>query len=190
MNMDDIAELKAAILDLQTRLREEHQRRSEAEKRSEVLEKLAYRDPGTGLRTETYLHARVREEIERAIRYPASTSLVTLCATEDRSHEIPGLGQRLTEDLRTTDQVFRLNNNGLALLLLETPGEGAQTVINRISADLEQFIKGYGYTVTTFPVDANLAEDFLNMALERHGTVASRLSPNGTSSQRDQAQMH
>ena len=188
--MDDIAELRAAILDLQTRLREENQRRSEAEKRSEVLEKLAFRDPATGLRTETYLHSRVREEIERAIRYPASTSLVTVCATDDQTHEIPSLGQRLSEDLRTTDQVFRLNNNGLALLLLETPGEGAQTVINRISADLEQFIKGYGFTVTTFPVDANLAEDFLNMALERHGAVASRLQPSGPNAEHGQPNMH
>jgi GGDEF domain-containing protein len=188
--MDDIAELRSAILDLQGRLRDETQRRSEAEKRCEVLEKLAYRDPSSGLRTETYLHSRVREEIERSIRYPASTSLVTLCADKDHSHEIASLGQRLSEELRSTDQVFRLSNSGLALLLLETPGEGAQTVINRIAADLEQFIKGYGYTVTTFPVDANLAEDFLNMAIERHSSVLSRLHPNSNGAESGHANMH
>jgi len=177
--MDDIAKLKLAIEDLQTRLREEIQLRTELERRCALLEKLAHRDPSTGLRTESYLRARVREEIQRSIRYPSAASLVTICAPEERIKVVPNLGARLTEELRESDQVFNLSRQGLAILLVETPGEGAQRVIERISADLEQFIAGYGYSVTTFPVDANLADDFMRIAMERHDSVVDRINAQG-----------
>lgn len=169
--MEDIAKLKAVVEELQGRLREEVQRRTELERRCHVLEKLAHRDPTTGLRTETYLHARVREEIDRSIRYPASATLVTLCAPAGMDDYVSKLGLRLTGELRATDQVFSLNKQGLAILLVETPEEGARRALERLQADIEQFIRGFGYTVTSFPVDANQAEDFLNLALERHEQV-------------------
>ncbi|NUM54704.1 MAG: GGDEF domain-containing protein [Candidatus Hydrogenedentes bacterium] len=175
--MDDIAKLKSVIEELQDRLREEVQLRTELERRCHLLEKLAYRDPSTGLRTETYLHARVREEIDRSIRYPASATLLTLCAPQGADESVPKLGVRLTGELRATDQVFTLSTHGLAILLVETPEDGARRALDRLQADIEQFIRGYGFTVTTFPVDANQAEDFLNLALERHEKVAQQLRP-------------
>ena len=175
--MDDIAKLKSVVEELQGRLREEVQRRTELERRCHLLEKLAYRDPSTGLRTETYLHARVREEIDRSIRYPASATLLTLCAPPGADDSVPRLGVRLTGELRATDQVFTLSNHGLAILLVETPEDGAHRALERLQADIEQFIRGYGFTVTTFPVDANQAEDFLNLALERHEKVSTQLRP-------------
>jgi GGDEF domain-containing protein len=177
--MEDMANLRAVVEDLQGRLRQEMDLRAELERRCHVLEKLIYRDPSTGLRTETYLHARVREEIERCIRYPGSATLITICAPKRRSEAVPSLGMRLTDELRESDQVFRLDQHGLAILLVETSEDGARRVIERLAADLEQFIRGYGYSVTTFPVDANLAEDFLNVALERHNTVSREVNPNG-----------
>ena len=177
--MENVNNLKHAVADLQRRLREETSRRQELERRCHLLEKLAYHDPSTGLRTETYLHARVREEIERAIRYPASATLVTLCIPRKRADRVPSLGQRLRDELRETDQVFNLSAQGLAVLLVETPSEGAQTVLQRLSSDLEHFISGYGFTVTSFPVDANLAEDFLNLALSRHNEVAEKVRSDG-----------
>lgn len=180
--MDDIAKLKSVVEELQGRLREEVQRRTELERRCHLLEKLAYRDPSTGLRTETYLHARVREEIDRSIRYPASATLLTLCAPPGTDESVPRLGVRLTGELRATDQVFTLSNHGLAILLVETPEDGAHRALERLQADIEQFIRGYGFTVTTFPVDANQAEDFLNLALERHEKVAAQLRPEATGS--------
>jgi len=179
--MDDIAKLKSLVEELQDRLREEAQRRAELERRCHVLEKLAYRDPSTGLRTETYLHARVREEIDRSIRYPASATLLTLCAPGDSDEFVSKLGMRLTSELRATDQVFSLSKNGLAILLVETPEEGARKALERLQSDIEQFIRGFGFTVTTFPVDANQAEDFLNLALERHHQVARQLHPESAS---------
>ena len=173
--MEDTQKLRAAIKDLQERLREEVELRTELERRCHVLEKLAYRDPSTGLRTETYLHARVKEEIERAIRYPASATLLTVCAPEDKTDSMTNLGMRLAEELRASDQVFGLQRSGLAILLVETPEEGAQRVMERISADLEHFIRGYGYSLTTFPVDANLADDFLQLAMERHTQVSHEI---------------
>lgn len=166
--MNEVNELKATITDLQNRLREETRQRMECERKAHLLEKLAYRDPATGLRTASYLQSRVREEIERSIRYPAATSLVTICAPADKDESVPTLGQRLADELRTTDQVFSLQNHGLAILLVETPEDGARRVLDRLAQDLEHFVGGYGCTVTTFPVDANLAEDFLNLAMERH----------------------
>jgi len=142
------------------------------------LEKLAVRDPLTGLSSESYLHARVREEIERAIRYPAATTLVTLCLRRDHVDALPRLGMRLSGELRATDQVFKLSDHGLALLLIETPEEGAQIVLKRLHEDLEQIVKGYGYTITSFPVHANLADDFIRLAMERHRELA-RMMDNG-----------
>lgn len=173
--MNDIDKLKEVVADLRARLRQETQHREELERRCQVLEKLAYRDPNTGLHTETYLHARVREEIERCSRYPATASLVTLCAPEQRSDVLPQLGTRLTQELRESDQVFKLDKNGLAILLVETPEDGARRVLERLAADLQQFINGYGYSVTTFPVDANLAEEFMNLALTRHNEVREQV---------------
>ncbi|MCP4645016.1 MAG: GGDEF domain-containing protein [bacterium] len=175
--MDDIAKLRAVVDDLQARLKEEMRLREDLERRCNVLEKLVYRDPGTGLRTEGYMHTRVREEIERCIRYPASASLITLCAPTEKSEAVPSLGLRLGEELRESDQVFRLDQHGLAILLVETPEDGAGRVMERLGADLQAFIKGYGFTVTSFPVDANLAEDFMGLALTRHNQLHRRIHP-------------
>ncbi|MCC6486731.1 MAG: GGDEF domain-containing protein [Candidatus Hydrogenedentes bacterium] len=187
--MDDIQKLKTAIDDLQNRLREEIQLRTELERRCHLLEKLAYRDPSSGLRTETYLHARVREEIERSIRYPAATTLVTLCVPDDAADALPRLGMHLTDELRSTDQVFSLNRRGLAILLVETPEEGARHLLERLGSDLKQFVKRYGCTVTSFPVDANLAEDFMNLAIERHKGMTEKMHADGSAGQVSQS-MH
>lgn len=178
--MEDIARLREAIEGLETRLREEVRLRADLERRCHILEKLAHRDPTTGLRTETYLRARVQEEIQRSIRYPSATTLITLCAPEDRCHVLPQLGSRLSNDLRASDHIFSLSNSSLAILLVETPQEGADRVLERLDTDLEQFIRGYGFTVTSFPVDTNLADEFLKMALERHNKVIKSIHhPNG-----------
>lgn len=169
--MDEINRLKGEIEKLQHRLREESQRRLESERRCSLLEKLAYRDPQTGLRTEQYLHTRLREEIDRATRFPAATSLITLCLPGQAHTRLASLGQRLVDELRATDQVFRLDENGLAILLVETPAEGATQVLHRIADDLRQFCNTYGSSVTSFPVDANLADDFLRIVSERHAAA-------------------
>lgn len=190
--MDETANLRDAIDDLQARLREEVQKRMELERRCHLLEKLAYRDPTSGLRTESYLRARVEEEILRSIRYPSATSLITVCAPEDRSDSLAALGRRLADELRTSDHVFGLgSNSGLAILLVETPEEGARRVLDRITSDLEQFVRGYGYTVTSFPVDTNLSDDFLNLAMERHSSVLRQVQQRGENrTSGTSAQMH
>lgn len=188
--MDQINKLKDEIEALQNKLREETLQRMEMERRSNLLEKLAHRDPSTGLRTESYLHARVREEVDRAIRFPSSLTLLTLCAPNDRAENVDRLGQRLIDELRSTDQVFKLSKDGLAILLVETPTDGAEKVVSRISQDLEHFIHGYGATVTTFPVDANLADDFLGLALERHRDMSGQVNPNGSGQSFQSAMLH
>ena len=179
--MEDVNKLKIALDEMRSKLEEEADARQELERRCHLLEKLAHRDPSSGLRTESYLRARVQEEIERSIRYPSATSLVTVAAPKNRDDAIQQLGRRLAEELRTTDHVFSLGGGGLAILLVETPEEGARLLMDRLNSDLEQFVSGYGCTVTTFPVDTNLADEFLNMALDRHDQVATQVSSNGTS---------
>lgn len=179
--MEDTKKLKAAVQDLQARLQEETQTRAELERRCRILEKLAHRDPATGLRTENYLHARVREEIDRSIRYPSAVTLLTFCSPRANPDAVTQLGLRISDDVRTTDQVFSLSEGGLAVLLVETPEEGAHKVLQRLSADLEQFLKSFGYSLTSFPVDANLAEDFLHLAMERHNKVAHKMYANSDS---------
>ena len=80
-----------------------------------------------------------------------------------------------------TDQVFALSEGGLAVLLVETPEEGAHKVLQRLTAELEQVLVSFGYSLTSFPVDANLAEDFLNLAMERHNNVARQMYTNNDS---------
>lgn len=188
--MEDVSKLKEAVQALQARLQEEANQRAEAERRCHLLEKLSYRDPSTGLRTEHYLRSRVQEEIERSIRYPSATTLITVCAPRNAVDTLPQLGQRLAEELRATDHVFGLGRNGLAILLVETPEEGAQRAMERIAADLEHFISGYGYAVTSFPVDTNLADEFLPMALERHTKVEQKLYPEGPQGPASHASIH
>ena len=173
--MDEIKHLRAEIDELKERLKNETCQRLELERRCALLEKLAFRDPATGLRTESYLYARVREEIDRSTRFPSATTLVTLCMDERNEDNIGQMGHRLSDGLRATDQVFQLSSHGLAVLLVETPEEGAHHLIQRLAEDIEQFVKGYGFTVTSFPVDANLADDFLRMAFDRHRDMASKL---------------
>lgn len=180
--MEEINNLKATIDDLQHRLREKSERCQELERRCHLLEKLAHRDPSSGLRTEAYLRARVQEEIERSIRYPSATTLITLATPSEGDENLPNLGRHLTEELRVSDQVFSLSNHGIAILMIETPEEGARQVLNRLSSDLEQFVSGFGYTVTSFPVDTNLTDDFLKLAMERHNDVVSQLTKNGHAS--------
>ncbi len=179
--MDETAKWKQVVEDLQHRLKEEVEARRELERRCNVLEKLVYRDPGTGLRTETYLRSRVHEEIERSIRYPAAATLITVCAPKNKTDVLPSLGHRLSEELRGSDHVFSLSKSGLAILLVETPEDGAQRVLDRISSDLEQLIGGYGYTLTSFPRDTNLPDEFLDLAMERHNEVARKVHTNGGS---------
>lgn len=178
--MEEIERLRQEVEELQRQLRHETLRCIELERRCALLEKLAVRDPLTGLNSESYLHARVREEIERSIRYPAATSLVTLCVRQEQAEAMPRLGQRIAGELRATDQVFKLSDHGLALLLIETPEEGAHHVLKRLRDELEQFVKGFGYTVTTFPVHANLADDFIRLAMERHRELTRMMSTDNT----------
>ncbi len=173
--METLETLRMEIDNLQTRLREETRLRMELERRCHLLEKLAYRDPDTGLRSESYLHVRVGEEMDRATRFPASTSLVTLCPSKERASRIFEFALQLSEGIRATDYVFRLSEHGLALLLVETTGQGARKMLERLSQVLERHIQGYGYTVTTFPADATVGEDFMALALKRHWTMVGQV---------------
>jgi GGDEF domain-containing protein len=173
--MDNVDRLKQEVDGLQTRLDEERQKREEMERRCELLERIAHRDPATGLRTEAYMRARVREEVERATRYPAAATLVTFCPAQANGGGSSELGLRMAEDLRATDQVYDLHGSGVAVLLVETPKEGAYAVISRLQADLENFLKDFGVSVTSFPVDTNVAGEFLDLAMQRHESAGTQM---------------
>ena len=173
---DDLTKLLELVEDLQTRLREETEKRVELERRCNVLEKLIYKNPETGLGTRDYLMERIREEIDRATRYPSSTTLLTLCSPSGNSEKLNKLGAHLIKELRESDHVFNLSTSGLAILLVETPQEGAKKVLDRIAGDLEHFIRGYGYSVTTFPLDTNVADEFFSITMERHREISNTIN--------------
>jgi len=172
----DIDKLKTAVEDLQQRLREESTRRADLERRCTILEKLAYRDPETGLHTREYLATRLQEEINRSVRYPSATTVLTICGREQSKDEVVRLGQYLSHELRESDHVFALKPNSLAILLLETPQEGAKRLVERLQTYLEHFLHGYGYSVTSFPMDTNVADEFFPLTLERHAKVEATLN--------------
>lgn len=171
MCMEKLDELRQAIHALQEQLAAEAAKRADLERRCHILEKLAYRDPATGLRTETYLRNRIREEIERSTRYPSATTLITLYAPGHNVPDEPGFGELIIEALRASDHIFALNSGGLAILLVETAEDGAQIVLDRLRSEMKPLGNGTRYSVTCFPEEANLPDDFLSLAMRRHADL-------------------
>ena len=179
--MSCVEHLQAAIEELESRLDEEIRVRKELERRCYVLEKMVCENPATHVLTETYLQTRIREEITRATRYPCAITLLTMVAATSDDESLSKLASHLSDEMRDSDHIFSLNDEGLAILMVETPKEGTNPVIKRLRNDIEQLVRIYGYSVTSFPVDANLADDFLNLAMERHCRIRQDMEKPETS---------
>jgi len=85
----------------------------------------SWADPATGLAGAPYFDERVRQEIERAKRYPANFAVMVLETHEEaaQAQVCSRLGDCLRRSIRQVDVVARYSHTGFALLLPHTGRE-------------------------------------------------------------------
>lgn len=128
---------------------------------AEKMEMLSIRHPKLGIYNERYFQQRLAEEINRArIRHrPLSIGLMRLIANEDfallpeaiRDNLQRAVALRLSDKMREGDIVAYLGSNTFAIMLPETPGHEAQTVIERLQAE----VRGQTYQFDAYSTNFN-----------------------------------
>jgi diguanylate cyclase (GGDEF)-like protein len=104
---------------------------------------LLIRDPATGTFTENHFHERLRDELERFLRYDQPFSLVTLqidnwdalvsaCGAEWGEEALADVGRLLSRWSRSSDLLGRTGPVSFAALLPFTVREGATTAAERL----------------------------------------------------------
>jgi GGDEF domain-containing protein len=107
---------------------------AQAQRQAEAGRRLSIYDRETGFLAPWYLLLRAREEMVRSNRYKRPLSLVILEAPAERWVLLNGW---LGAHLRMTDLVCRDTGGVYFILLTETGGEGASTVVKRLAAEIE-----------------------------------------------------
>ena len=147
----------------------------------EAQEKLAARDPLTGLLNRRELHEHLSREIERCRRHGGDFSILVVdldgfkLINDTNGHSAgDALLQRvasvLSESVRDSDLVFRMGGDEFALLLMATPDrEGANTVARRVCDAIsraDRRVKA-SHGVAVWPADGPEAEALLSAADRR-----------------------
>lgn len=148
-------------------------------------QRLMYTDDLTGLYNHRYMQVALGQEIRRSQRYGLKFSLLFLDldrfkAINDEHGHLAGsaalkeVGQLLRDCVRDVDTLFRFGGDEFAALLVETDGDNARIVAERIRKVIEgyAFLEAQGtpcfVTVTsgyaTFPTDAANKERLLDLA--------------------------
>jgi RNA polymerase sigma-B factor len=167
-----LSKLRTAI-ESQSRVPES---RAEAEPRAPVTEPaVGWADPATGLACAPYFDERVRQEIERARRYP-ETFAVMILETYDGAPQAslwPQLADCLRRSIRQVDVLARYSHTGFALLLPHTGREARilgerlvravpGVVANVAGAGGESLRVAAGYSV--YPADGRTPEQLVDGA--------------------------
>lgn len=154
----------------------------ELRKKNSELEAMATRDPLTGLYNHAYMQEAVRHEILRSKRHGFECCLLFMDLDNFKSvNDVLGhqagdrmlelMGQLLTADGRETDMEFRIRGEDIAaryggdefaVLLPETPKQGAALKAERLRAFIERFdfsehnlpLETVSIGVASFPEDA------------------------------------
>jgi diguanylate cyclase (GGDEF)-like protein len=154
----------------------------------ESIERTAGIDPTTGLANERTFRATVQTELRRVRRFKGAVSVVLFDLDDfDRVNRAAGelVGDRILNELgillknksRDIDLAARPAEDEFALVLPETPRNGALMVAERYRLEVERYflrreVGGgvLGITVSggiaTFPADADAPEDLLSRAAE------------------------
>ena len=110
-----------------------------------VIDDLTVRDTDTGAFKPKYVESILAEEIDRARRYHRSLTLAIIAADDwaallDDVGEVAArnVAQTIVEQIakatRTVDKIVQLGEGGFALVLPETPLEGAEVLAARLQA--------------------------------------------------------
>ena len=113
------------------------------------LERLAVTDPVTGLKNHRYFQDRLRIETERATRHGRDLSLIMADIDHFKQFNdkyghpagdrvLRAAAQRIQDQVRSVDTVARYGGEEFAVILPETPGEGARLVAERIRTSFER----------------------------------------------------
>lgn len=133
----------------------------------------ALRDEGSGLLNDAYFRAALPNRVATARRVLRPISVAVLYS--DRDDASPAIAYALLDALRESDTACRLSDGRFALVLEDTPEDGAVWVVERVRRLLED--QGAGVTIwaglASYPAHAleaadllRLAEDALDRALE------------------------
>lgn len=98
-----------------------------------------------------YFRIRAREELQRVRRYPSFVSLLSFDLSHiDTSDEIENfetleqfysaLKDLIAHSIRETDLISDIRNGKIAILLLETPREGAEILLDRLKKSVRYFL--------------------------------------------------
>jgi diguanylate cyclase (GGDEF)-like protein len=145
---------------------------------SSVIEDLTIRDTSTGAFKTKYIEAILAEELDRARRYQRSLTLAILSA-DDWDLVVDDLGEvgarnlaarivdQLAKGTRTVDKIVQMGDGGFAIVLPETPLEGAEVLAARLQASASAEA---GVTLrigmADFPRDAVTSEALVSEAQE------------------------
>ena len=139
-------------------------------------------DEETQLYSQGYFERRFAQELRRAERYCEFLSLVLIDASSvlaDQSSQkkakvLKSMGDLIEKTVRATDVLASLGRSRLALILTETPKEGAFRLAGRLSERIasislpEELGAFKGETINigiaSFPEDGNNQEDLLQVA--------------------------
>ena len=139
-------------------------------------------DEETQLYSQGYFERRFAQELKRAERYCEFLSLVLIDASSvlaDQSSQkkakvLKSMGDLIEKTVRATDVLASLGRSRLALILTETPKEGAFRLAERLSEKIagislpEELGAFKGETINigiaSFPEDGNNQEDLLQVA--------------------------
>ncbi len=163
----------------------------EREQNARLVEELTARDKVTGAMKRDYAHQMLAEEIQRSRRYNHSLSLLMIGVAEwDTSPPLAGpqesarslsqLVEVLNNLVRNVDKVARQDNSRFAVILPETPVDGARRVAEKICEQVTSELRlTVRVGIAEFPADAVSSEELIaesEAALEFSKTAALRIT--------------
>lgn len=136
------------------------------------LERMAIRDELTGLHNYRHFQGQLKAEVQRALRYQRSLSLIVVdvdhfkLVNDTLGHAegdrvLAAIARILAENIRTTDKGFRYGGEEFVVILPETAKDHAQSVAERIrlSIDNVELVKGLRVTISAGVSDFHPPED-------------------------------